>query len=79
MHDHGSERVERVRSSVFSGEAKSGRSHPQALSPDDGDDVGFADGADAMIGGKITDGGGGIVLPVAQAEEDIDARLYWEG
>ena len=32
-----------------------------------------------MIGGKIADGGGGIASPVAQAEEDVDARLDWAG
>ena len=49
------------------------------LGPDDGDDVGHADGAEAMIGGKIADGGGGIASPVTQAEEDADVRLDWAG
>ena len=30
-----------------------------------------------MIGGIITDGGGGIAPLFAQAEEDIDAQLDW--
>ena len=42
-------------------------------------DVGCADGEEAMTGGKIADGGGGIASPVAQAEEDVDARLDWAG
>ena len=32
-----------------------------------------------MIGGIITDGGGGITTLVPQAEEDVNARLYWAG
>ena len=32
-----------------------------------------------MIGGIITDGGGGITPLVAEAEEDINARLDWTG
>ena len=52
MHGHGSARAERVRSDVFWGKAKSGCSHSQTLGPDYVDDVGCADGADAMIGGK---------------------------
>ena len=32
-----------------------------------------------MIGGEIADGGGGITSPVAQEEEDVDARLDWAG
>ena len=75
MHDHGSARADIVRPDVFWGETKSGRSHLQTFGPDDGDDVGCADGAEAMTGGKIADGGGGIVSPVAQAEEDVDAPL----
>ena len=64
---------------VFWVKAKSGRSHSQTLVPDDGDDVGCADGSDTMIGGKISDGGGGISSLVAQAEENVDARLHWAG
>ena len=79
MHGHGSARVERVLPNFFWGEAKSGRSHSQALGSDDGNDVRCADGAAAMIGGKIDDGGGGIASPIAQAEEDVDARLDWAG
>ena len=45
MHGHGSARAERVRYDAFWGEAKSGRSHLQALGSDDGDDVGCADEA----------------------------------
>ena len=73
MHCHGSARAERVRSDVFWGEAKSSRSHLNALRSDEGNDVGCADRAEAMIGGIITDGGGGIKPLVAQAEEDVDA------
>ena len=58
MHCHGPARAERVCSDVFWGKAESGRSHPQALGSDDGDDVGSADGTEAMIGGIIADGGG---------------------
>ena len=68
-----------MRSDVFWDEAKSGRSHSQALGSDDGDDVGCADGSEAMIGGIITDGGGGITPLVAQAEEYVNARLDWAG
>ena len=68
MNGHGSARVERVRSGIFLGETKSGRSHLQALGPDGGYDAGCTDGAEAMIGGIIDDGGGGIVSPVAQAD-----------
>ena len=32
-----------------------------------------------MIGGIIADGGCGIATLVAQAEEDVNARLYWAG
>ena len=32
-----------------------------------------------MIGDKISDGGGGIASLVAQAEEDVDVCLDWEG
>ena len=32
-----------------------------------------------MIGGTITDGGGGTTPLVVQAEEDVDARLDWAG
>ena len=79
MHGHGSARAERVRSNVFWGKAKSGRYHSQTLGSDDGDDVGCADGAEAMIRGKIADGGGGIAILVAQAEEDVYARFDWVG
>ena len=79
MHGHSSARAERVLSEIFWGEAKSDPSHLQTLGPDYGDDVGCADGAEAMIGGKTTDGGGGIASPVAQAEEDVDAHLDWAG
>ena len=64
-----------MRSNVFWGETKSGCSQSQTLAPDDGDDVGCADGAEAMIRGKIVDGGGGISSLVAQAEEYVNARL----
>ena len=57
MHGYGSARVKRVRSDVFWGKSKSGRSHLLALGPDGGDDVGCADRAEAVIGGKIVDGG----------------------
>ena len=79
MHGHGSARAERVRSGVFWDEAKSGLSHSQAFGSDDGNDVGWADRAEAMIGGIIADGGGGITTLIAQAEEDADAHLDWEG
>ena len=79
MHGHGSARADIVRSDIFWSEAKSGRSHLQALGSDDGNDVGCADGAESMIGGIIADGGGGITPLVAQAEEDVDARLGWAG
>ena len=68
MHGHGSARAEIVRSGVFWGKSESGRSHSQALGSDDSDDAGCADGAEAMIGGIITDGGGGITPLVAEAE-----------
>ena len=32
-----------------------------------------------MIGGEISDGGGGIASPVAQVEKDVGARLDWAG
>ena len=77
MHGHGSARAERVRSGVFWGEAKSDLSQSQALGSDDGNDIGCADGLEAMIGGITADGGGGITPLVAQAVEDVDARLDW--
>ena len=52
--------------------------HSQPLT-DDGDDVGCADGAEALIGGKIGDGGGGITTLAVQVEEYVDARLDWAG
>ena len=68
-----------MRSDSFWGESKSGCSDLQTLVPDDGDNVGCADGSKAMIGGKITDGGGGIATPIVQAGGDVDARLDWAG
>ena len=50
-----------------------GRSHPQALGSDDGDDVRCADEAEAMIRGIIADGGGRSTPSVAEAEKDVDA------
>ena len=79
MHGHGSARAERVHYDVFWKKPKSGQSHSQTLGSDDSDDVGCADGAEAMIGGIIADGGGGIAPLVAQAEEDVDARLDLAG
>ena len=79
MHGHGSTRAERVHSDVFWGKPKSGHSHSQTFGSDDGNDVGCADGAEAMIGGIIADGGGVIAPLVAQAEEDVDARLDLAG
>ena len=75
MCGNGSTRSERVRSDVFWGKAKSGRSHLQTLGSDDNNDVGCADGSEAMIRGKIADGGGGITSLVVQGEEYVDARL----
>ena len=78
MHGHGSVRVERVRSGVFWDEA-SGCAHLQAFGSNDSNDVGCADGAEAMIGGIIADGGGGITPLAVQAEEDVDACIDWSG
>ena len=75
MHGHVSARAERVHTDNLWGESKSGHSHLQILVPDGGDDVGYADGVEAMIGGKISDGGGGIAYSVPQAKEDADALL----
>ena len=72
MHGHSSTRAERVRSNIFWGKSKSGCSHSQTLGSDDGDDVGCADGAEALVRGKFADGGGGISSLAAQAEEDVD-------
>ena len=79
MHGHGSARAERVHSNIFWGKTKSGCSQLQTPSPDDSHDVGCTDRSEAMIRGKITDGGGGIISLVTQAEEDVDARLDWAG
>ena len=79
MHGNSSARAEKVNSDQFWVETKSGRSPLQTLGPDDGNDVECADGAEAIIGGEIADGGGRIVSLIAQAEEDIDARLEWTG
>ena len=79
MHGHGSSRSEKVHSNVFWCETKSRHSHLPTLRPDDGDDVGCADGAEAMIRGEIADGGGDIASLVAQAKEDVNACLDWEG
>ena len=79
MHGNNSARAEKVNSDQFWVETKSGRSPLQTLGPDDGNDVECADGAEAIIGGEIADGGGRIVSLIAQAEEDIDARLEWTG
>ena len=51
MHGHGSARAVKVCSDVFWGKVESGRSHPQTLGSDDGNDVRCADRAEAMIGG----------------------------
>ena len=67
MHGHGSARTERLRSDIFWGKTKSGRSHLQILGPDDGDNIGYADRAEATIGGEIADRGDGIASPVTQA------------
>ena len=64
MYRHGPARAERVCSDVFWGKAESGRPHPQAHGSDVGDDVGSVDGAEAMIGGIIINGGGEIRPPV---------------
>ena len=66
-------------SDYLRGKSKSGPFHSQALGSDDGDDVGCADIAEATIGGRITDGGGGIEPLVAQVEEYVDVRLDWSG
>ena len=79
MHGNSSARAEKVNSDQFWVETKSGRSPLQTLGPDDGNDVECADGAEAIIGGEIADGGGRIVSLIAQAEEDVDARLEWTG
>ena len=79
MHGHGSTRAERVCSDVFWGKTKSGLSHLQIFVPSDGNAVGCADRVEDMIGGKITDGGSGIISLVAQVEEDVDDRLDWTG
>ena len=79
VHGHGSARAERVRSGVFWGESKSGRSHLLSLGPDDGDDVRCADGVEAVIRGEIANGGGEISSPGVQAEEDFGACLDWAG
>ena len=79
MHRHGPARAERVCSDVFWGKAESGRSNPQALVSDDGDDVGCADGAESMIREIIADGGGGFTPLVAEAEEDVHACLDGAG
>ena len=60
MHGHGSARAEILCSDVFWGEAKSGCSHSQVLGSNDGNDAGCADGAEAIIGGIISDG---VVVP----------------
>ena len=75
MRGNGSTRADRVRSDLFWGKDKYVRSHLQTLGSDENNDVGCADGAEAMIRGKITDGGGGITSLVVQGEEDVDARL----
>ena len=49
-----------MRSGVFWGKSKSGHSYLLGFGPDDGDDVGCADGAEATTGGEISDGGGWI-------------------
>ena len=79
MHGQGYAKEERVCYDVFWGESKSGRSHLLELGPDGGDDVGYADGAEAVIGEKIADGGGGISFPVTQSEEYAGTCLEWAG
>ena len=79
MHGHGSDRSERVRSDIFWGESKYVRSHLQTCGPDDGNDVGFPDRAEAIIRRRIADGGGGIASLITQVEENADAHLEWAG
>ena len=69
MHGHGSARAERVRSDVFWGKTESSCSQVQTLGSDDSDDVRSDDGTEAVIGGKIADGGGGISSLSVQVEE----------
>ena len=68
-----------MRSGVFWGESKSGRSQLLAIGPNDGNDFGCADGAEAMVRGNNSDGGGGIISPVTQEEEYSGARLDLAG
>ena len=65
MCGHGSSRAERVHSDIFLVKTKSGHSHSQTIVSDDGNDVGCADGAEAMIRGEIADGVGGIATLAA--------------
>ena len=51
----------------------------QTLGSDDGDDVGCAVGAEAIIEGEIADRYGGIASLVVQAEGVVHASLDWEG
>ena len=53
MHGYGSARAEIARSDIFSGESKSGRPHLMGFGTDDGDDFGYADGSESVIGGKL--------------------------
>ena len=79
MHGHGSSRAERVRSGVFWGESKSGRSHSMGLGPDDGDDIGSANRIDSLSGGKFANQGGGVTSELSQAKEDVDTCSNWSG
>ena len=71
---------------VFWGKAKSGHSHLQALGSGDGDDVGCADGAKAMIRGIIADGGGSnpwprrqmnMLMPTLTGQAAADSERKW--
>ena len=88
VHGQGSARAERVRPDIFWGKPESGYFHSQSISADEGDDVGCADGAEAMIRGKLLMGVVGlhprmrrrrkILMPVLTGKSAADSDRKWE-
>ena len=73
MHGHGSTRAERVRSSVFWCQSKSGCPDSNDISPEDCDDAQGADRAEPVVGVRVVADMGGSQAPMFMlAEKNVD-------